>query len=435
MKLKKTILMLVAVVFSGMIMLPSGGNCQGFSVTTPTAQNLKALWGISDRNVFSAGDLGTILKFDGSSWAPQTSGTVFDLRALWVGPSGTGFTAFSAGTSGTILSNSGSGWNQALSPTDNNINAIWGSSVSNVFAVGDQGVILHFDGNTWSEMASTGTAGINLFSVWGISGNNVYAGGIDGNLFHFNGSAWLTVSGIPTTEDIKAIWGSSASDIFLAGTFGDIIHFDGQQWTLQDSADGFSLNALWGDSSGDVFAAGQTGKILHFDGTSWTEITPLGISFENINAIWGSPSGKVFFAAQAGDILLLSRTDTFSPMVLSSIPSDGRTNVSATSAITFQFSKAMDPTTINTTSITLTAGSASITGKVALSGDGMIATFTPSSALADSTSYKATVSSGVKDVSGNTLKSSFSITFTTVGSASGGGSSGGGNCFISCACR
>jgi hypothetical protein len=431
MKLSKQALALA--VFSWMLLLSSAGNCQVFSKTTPTAQNLKALWGISDLDIFSAGDLGTVLNFDGISWAPQTSTTEFDLKALWAVPVGTGFTAFSAGTSGIILSNNGSGWTQALSPTINTINALWGASASNVFAVGDQGVILHFDGNTWTETPNTGTAGIDLFSVWGASGNIVYAGGSNGNLFSFDGQTWSPVPNMPTNEDIHAIWGSSSSDIFLTGTFGDILHFDGTQWALQDSVGGVALNALWGDSPTDVFVAGQSGKIFHFDGTGWIEITPLGISIQDINAIWGSPSGNVFFAAQSGDIILFARQDTFPPIVLASNPSDGQTNVSVSTTISFQFSERMDPTTINSSSIIVMAGSTGVPGQVTLSNNGIIATFTPDSTLANSTSFTALVSSGVKDVAGNTLISAFSITFTTkaaVSPESSGGSGGG--CFISC---
>jgi hypothetical protein len=427
---------LVLLVISWIFLMPSEGTCQGFSKTTPTAQNLKTLWGISDQNVFSAGDLGIALHFDGVAWTPQTSTTVFDLKTLWAGPIGAGFLAFAAGTSGVILSNNGSGWTQAVSPTVNTINGLWGVFVTEVFAVSDQGVILHFDGHTWSEMPNTGTAGGDLFSIWGLSGNNVYAGGTDGILFNFDGKVWSPIPNIPTSEDIRAIWGSSSSDIFLAGSSGEIIHFNGKQWVLQYSVGSVSLNALWGDSSDDVFVAGQTGKIFHFNGMNWTEITPLGISIESINAIWGSPSGKVFFAAQSGDILILERQGTFSPVVLASSPSDSQAGVSVSTTITFQFSTKMNPTTINNSSISLMAGSVSIHGQVTLSSDGIIATFTPDSALAHSTSYTASVSSGVKDVTGNTLKSAFSITFTTEGTISPESSSrtgGASGCFISCA--
>jgi hypothetical protein len=38
------------------------------------------------------------------------------------------------------------------------LRAVWGSSESEVYAVGDDGTILHYDGSTWTAMYSGSTA-------------------------------------------------------------------------------------------------------------------------------------------------------------------------------------------------------------------------------------------------------------------------------------
>jgi hypothetical protein len=38
------------------------------------------------------------------------------------------------------------------SGTSNSVECVWGSSGSDVFAVGDKGTILHYDGSAWSAM-------------------------------------------------------------------------------------------------------------------------------------------------------------------------------------------------------------------------------------------------------------------------------------------
>ena len=45
---------------------------------------------------------------------------------------------------------------------------VWGSSGSDVFAVGNGGTILHYDGSAWSAMTSGTTFALN--GVWGSSG-------------------------------------------------------------------------------------------------------------------------------------------------------------------------------------------------------------------------------------------------------------------------
>jgi hypothetical protein len=75
----------------------------------------------------------------------------------------------------------------------------------------------------------------------------------------------------------------------------------------------------------------------------------------------------------------------------------------------------MDPATINATNIKLavTAGSVAVAGTVSYNAATHVATFTPSSPLLPSTNYTATVTTGVKDLAGNALASSFGFSFTT----------------------
>jgi hypothetical protein len=67
--------------------------------------------------------------------------------------------------------------------TSNALRAIWGSSGNDVFAVGGNGTILHYDGNQWSQMSS-GTSE-SLSGVWGISGSDVFAIGEGGTILRY----------------------------------------------------------------------------------------------------------------------------------------------------------------------------------------------------------------------------------------------------------
>ncbi len=105
------------------------------------------------------------------------------------------------------------------------------------------------------------------------------------------------------------------------------------------------------------------------------------------------------------------------PTVISVTPLAGAVGVCSSTAVTATFSQAMNPATINTTTFTLTAGTppVAVTGVVTYAGS--TATFTPSSALAVSTLYTATITTGATDSSGIALASNFVWTFTTAGVA------------------
>jgi hypothetical protein len=109
-------------------------------------------------------------------------------------------------------------------------------------------------------------------------------------------------------------------------------------------------------------------------------------------------------------------TDLF-PRGTSTNPLDKVTGVPRNTDVGFTFNEEMDPSTINTSTFYLMQGSTTVPGTVSYSGK--TATFTPSSPLAAVTSYTATVTTGVKSLTGNPLANNNVWSFTTSGSTSG----------------
>jgi hypothetical protein len=104
-------------------------------------------------------------------------------------------------------------------------------------------------------------------------------------------------------------------------------------------------------------------------------------------------------------------TSTLAPTVTHTSPLYGATGTAINTKLLVTFSKAMDPTTISTGTITLKHGTTSNSGTVTYTG--VTATFTPPANLATSTVYTATVTTGVKDTSGNALVVNYVWSFTT----------------------
>jgi uncharacterized delta-60 repeat protein len=110
--------------------------------------------------------------------------------------------------------------------------------------------------------------------------------------------------------------------------------------------------------------------------------------------------------------------DDTAPTVESVTPANGATNVSRDTNITATFSEAMDPATLNNSTVTLVAkGSTTpVDATVTVSDDGKTVTLDPSSKLAKKTKYKATIKggdSGAKDLAGNPLANNYTWSFTT----------------------
>ena len=184
-------------------------------------------------------------------------------------------------------------WEQT--PNDGNatnLHSIWGSSGADIFAVGDLGLIFHYDGHWWTFQASYVPNGLNC--VWGFSPSEVFAVGDGGIILHYDGSSWSTMpSGV--TVNLVGVWGSSWDNVFAVGG-GTILHYDGSSWSNETIA-AANLKAIYGTSSTNVVAVGDkdyhTGVIMNFDGTSWQRTERTNDTFDSV---WISPDNEVFIA-------------------------------------------------------------------------------------------------------------------------------------------
>jgi len=92
------------------------------------------------------------------------------------------------------------------------------------------------------------------------------------------------------------------------------------------------------------------------------------------------------------------------PTVISTIPANLATGVPLNQIVSATFSTAMDPATINSGTFTLTGpGATLVSGLVAYAAVGNTLTFTPTSNLAPSTTFVATITTGAQDLAGTAL--------------------------------
>ena len=129
-----------------------------------------------------------------------------------------------------------------------------GTGTSDIYAVGQDGAIRHFDGVSWSPVSGVTTSAV--YGVWGASSDNVFAAGAGGTILHYDGSAWSTMAG-GSTSDLYSIWGASSDNVFAVGAGGTILHYDGSAWSAMTSGTTSDLRGVWGASSTNVFAVGS----------------------------------------------------------------------------------------------------------------------------------------------------------------------------------
>lgn len=204
---------------------------------------------------------------------------------------------WAVGDAGTVLHFDGSTWSAVDVPAAVQVNAVWGTGPTNLFAVGDLGTALHFDGDSWRLVPTRATG--SLEGVGGADGDVWIAG--DSYIGRFDGAQFTaTETGLPRSV-YTAVWASAANDVFVTTELGFVGHFDGTTWRMLDTGVVTDLASVWGTSPSDVFAVGIDGVIVHFDGVMWTKMES-GTTSE-LTEVFGRDAASVFAVGVLGTLL------------------------------------------------------------------------------------------------------------------------------------
>jgi len=228
-----------------------------------------SVWGSEPTDVYAVGgnpDAGVLYHFDGDRWEPQSlPGTVPLLN--WV--DGSSGNLWIVGNEGVALVDNGAGWGRQDTPTSEPLWGVWGSSSTDVWAVGgdplteDVGVIVHFDGSSWSDVVvpELDRPSRALFKVWGTGPSNIYAVGDSGVILHYDGAVW-TQEASGTTKDLISLWGTGPNEIVAVGgrSNATIVRNNGSGWSAEVGTES-GLNGVWVDSQGSAHVCGQLGRV------------------------------------------------------------------------------------------------------------------------------------------------------------------------------
>ncbi len=128
-------------------------------------------------------------------------------------------------------------------------------------------------------------------------------------------------------------------------------------------------------------------------------------------------AGNALARALAWTFTTAAALDTTAPTVSSTSPLAHASSVAFNTLVSANFSEAMDPMTINGTTVNLACGAVNSVASVAYAVNGNVATLTPVNPLPASTVCTAMMGIGVKDLAGNALVSPYVWTFSTAAAA------------------
>ncbi len=188
-------------------------------------------------------------------------------------------------------------WTTMSSGTTKNLNAVWGASANDVYAIGDSGLILHYDGFVWNKI-NTGITE-NFYGMIGFSASEIYIVS-PVSVYKYDGNT-LSIFYNNPGGFAPAIWGSSGNDLFVQNG-GFMMHYNGSQWVQQFAYMGFEpLFAMYGSSPTEIYAGGYDGGVYHYKDCNpnnyfWERTTVLPGSF-SIKGVWNTGINNAFLVA------------------------------------------------------------------------------------------------------------------------------------------
>ncbi len=210
--------------------------------------------------VFAASN-GHVYEYDGESFVMNDVGKDAHLYSIACLDDGN---IMVAGLDGTCALGSKDEWELLETQTDLKINSIWFNTPVEGWAVGENGLLMAYDGSGWSSVELPHPVGKTLNAVFSSGPDSVFAVGLDGKILFWDGETWQTQSS-SINEDLYGVWATALDDVWVVGASGTILHNVGDGWYTESSGTRNTLWEIWGNGAGEIWVVGEGGTILHLN--------------------------------------------------------------------------------------------------------------------------------------------------------------------------
>jgi hypothetical protein len=181
------------------------------------------------------------------------------------------------------------------------LRAVSGSGSSDVWAVGDDGTVMHWDGSVWQAIPLLGCnaaqdwhgiSAIDAGSGWIVSADciGLYSPAEDGG-YVFTPAPAPTQAGSP----LNCVWAAPGGSVVYAGGSSGIVPLNGPEpdsgWSPVAAVGGGSVAAISGTSANNVYALSADAVYHSISNGSWGAIGGMMGSNDGYVAIWATTAG------------------------------------------------------------------------------------------------------------------------------------------------
>lgn len=174
---------------------------------------------------------------------------------------------WAVGTDGHILFFDGNSWEVDTVIVGNDFSRVEFTTENEGWAVTVSGRIFRYDGNQWN-LDFTATGGKGLFTLYFLDPNEGFVSGADGYLAYYNGVEWIE-GDIGFNEFTLTSYFSDNKNGWLSAGAGKLYQFKDSVWSSVTIPSSGSFNAMTFTAPDNGYGTGFSKDIWHYNGTDW----------------------------------------------------------------------------------------------------------------------------------------------------------------------
>jgi hypothetical protein len=160
------------------------------------------------------------------------------------------------------------------------VDKLWGYSSSNIYGVGQKGMITHYNGSTWSKLESGTT--LDIQDIWG--SKNEQSGeweilavasslhtSFDRKIFRITNNTVSPIADSSIQYALSSVWFISNQQYYVAGSgIYEKKILNNTIWQNEPlTITQYYSHKIRGIDTSDVVAVGGAGEVIHYNGKSW----------------------------------------------------------------------------------------------------------------------------------------------------------------------
>jgi hypothetical protein len=244
-----------------------------------------------------------VLHYDGSVWERKTTGVSADL--WWVHALADG-SVYMSGSDAVVLRYQSGVFQRMNTPGlgKHIVFGVWASSANDVYAVGSaqgrNGFVWHYDGQAWADLPLPAGLPLDMnqdapgfFKVWGGSSSDVWVVGDRGVVLHGAAASGFQVVPSGTSERLFTVHGAAGTVAMVGGgSAGEALDLETDELVAVTPPGSGLLQGVCVSEAGAVWAVGAGGSVFMREKAqaNWLDLSA-DVAVQSLHSVWLDPDG------------------------------------------------------------------------------------------------------------------------------------------------